>query len=170
MWLLINLENRFMSCWFRGSNPSLLWGSHSLRLTFYILEELLLLDDEVFLLGEVRLQLGDSLLRCLQLLTLNQQVLPQRLHLFPIRHLQHLGLLGGGDIVQRGTKSSSEQKPHERVKTGLDEGLWSIFIKKGFQHTLGCSMTSYSMCIWAYYLCISSICYFLSLFDRDIRN
>lgn len=72
-------------------------GWRSLRLTLHVLEELLLLGDEVLLLGVVRLQLADSVLRHLQFLTLNQQALPQHLHLLPIRRLQHLGLLGGGD-------------------------------------------------------------------------
>lgn len=74
----------------------ILQGLHSLCLTLDIFEELLLLDDEVLLLGEQRLQLGDPLLRCLQLLGLGEQILSERLDLFAVGRLHHLSLLKRG--------------------------------------------------------------------------
>lgn len=76
-----------------------LGGAYSLCLTFDILKKLLLLNDEVFLLGELRLQLSHPLLRCFQFLFLNKQALPERHHLLLTGCLQHLGLLCRGVII-----------------------------------------------------------------------
>lgn len=76
-----------------------LGGAYSLCLTFDILKKLLLLNDEVFLLGELRLELSHPLLRRFQFLFLNKQALPERHHLLLTGCLQHLGLLCRGVII-----------------------------------------------------------------------
>lgn len=88
-------------------------GWYALCLTFNVLEELLLLGDEVFLLGEVRLQLSDSLLRRLQFLPLSQQVLPQRLHLLAVCGLQHPGLLLGGTLSTAAHRAKRSEDYHK---------------------------------------------------------
>lgn len=64
-----------------------------LGLIFDIFQEFLLLQDEVLLLGELSLQVGDALLGCLQPLALLNGALPQPLGLSCGTHLQHLLLL-----------------------------------------------------------------------------
>lgn len=66
--------------------------------SFDILQELLLLCYKVLFLGQLRLQLGHSLLRCVQLLTLQQQILFQPLHLLHRGHLHHLHLLRNTEL------------------------------------------------------------------------